>query len=163
MRGLNVHNLQRSLNELCMQFNRKYSINSGGCCFLAYLIASHFDKLELKYKLLILTKDYKDPLNISLEVHSKIRNNSQRDSVVGAGTCNHYALYLEGGGYVNVGEFEVLPNKYTIKDIQSSNIKWIYRSGRWNPEYSIHNNKIIRKTLNAFFNGYEEKNGLSHH
>lgn len=163
MRSLNVHNLQRSLNELCIQLDKEYSINSGGCCFVAYLLASHFDKLGLRYKLLVLTKDCKDSLNISSEVRSKIRNNVSRDSVVGAGTCNHYALYLEGGGYINVEGFEVLPNKYVIEDIQSSNIKWIYRSGRWNSEYSVHNNRIIRKTFNTFFNGYEERNGLSSH
>lgn len=122
----------------------------------------HLDRLGLRYKLLIFTKELKDGISISSEVHSKIRNNSRKTSIVGSGTCNHYALYLEGGGIINVGEFSTLP-KYFIEDINSSNIKWIYRSGRWNPEYNIHNNRIIRKTFNAFFNGYEERNGLSNH
>ena len=56
-----------------------------------------------------------------------------------------------------------LPNKYLVEDINSSDIKWIYRSGRWNPEYNVHNNRIIRKTFNAFFNGYEERNSLSYY
>lgn len=163
MRDLNIHSLQRSLNELCWRLNRKYSINSGGCCFVAYLIAFHLDRLGLRYKLLIFTREVKDDFGISSEVHSKVRNNSKKISIVGAGTCNHYALYLEGGGTINVGGFDTLLNKYLIEDINSSNIKWIYRSGRWNPEYNIHNNRIIRKTFNAFFNGYEERNGLSNH
>jgi len=163
MRDLNVHGLQRLLDELCLQLNRKYHINSGGCCFVAYLIAFHFDRLGLKYKLLIFTKELKDDVSVSAEVHSKVKNNTRRTSIVGSGTCHHYALYLEGGGTINVGGFNTLPNKYLVEDINSSNIKWIYRSGRWNPEYNIHNNRIIRKTFNAFFNGYEERNGLSNH
>ena len=87
MRNLNVHSLQRSLNDLCLQLNDKYLINNGGCCFVAYM----------------------------------------------------------------------------VEDINYSYIKWIYKSGRWNLEYNIHNNRIIRKTFNAFFNGYEERNGLSNH
>lgn len=163
MRNLNVHSLQRSLNKLCRQLNRKYFINSGGCCFVAYIIAFHLDRLKLRYKLLIFTKENKDDSGISFEIHSKIRNNFKRNSTVGNSTCNHYALYLEGGGAINVGGFDNLSNKYLVEDINSSNIKWIYKSGRWNPEYNIHNNGVIRKTFNAFFNGYEERNGLSNH
>lgn len=162
MQSLNIHRLQRSLNKLCQQLNNNYHINNGGCCFVAYLIAFHLDRLELRYKLLIFTKELKDDISISSEVHSKIRNNSRETSVVGSGTCTHYALCLDGGGTINVGDFYIF-NKYIIEDINSSNIKWIYRSGRWNPEYNIHNNRIIRKTFNAFFNGYEERNGLSNH
>lgn len=162
MRNLNVHSLQRLLNELCLQLNKKYYINSGGCCFVAYLIAFHFDKLGLRYKLIVFTRELKDGISISSEVHSKIRNNSKKTSIVGFETCSHYALYLEGGGIINIGEFGTLP-KYFVEDINSSNIKWIYRSGRWNPEYNIHNNRIIRKIFNAFFNGYKERNGLSNH
>lgn len=146
-----------------MHLDRKYLINSGGCCFVAYLIATHFDKLGLRYKLLVFTRDYKDILNISSEIHSKIKNNVQRDSVVGSGTCDHYALCLEGGGYINAGGFKEFSNKYSIEDILSSNIKWIYRLGRWNSEYSIHNNRVIRKIFNTFFNDYEERNSLSNY
>lgn len=163
MRSLNVHSLQRSLNNLCLQLDKKYYINNGGCCFVAYLIALHLDRLGLKYKLLIFTNVLKDKISISYEVHSKVKNNSRRTSIVGLGTCDHYALYLEGGGTINVGGFNSLPNKYLVEDINSSDIKWIYRSGVWNPEYNVHNNIIIRKTFNAFFNGYEERNGLSNH
>ena len=163
MRHLNVHSLQKSLNELCLQLDRRYSINSGGCCFVAYLIASHLDKLGLKYKLLIFTDKPKDYFSIFSEVHSKVRNNSKRISIVGAGTCHHYTLYLEGGGVINVGEFNSLLYKYFVGNINSSNVKWIYKFGRWNPDYNIHNNRIIRKIFNTFFNGYEEKNSLSNH
>ena len=163
MRNLNIHSLRRSLNDLCLQLDNKYLINNGGCCFVAYLIAFHLDRLGLGYKLLIITNEFKDDISISSEVHSRVRNNSRRTSIVGSGTCNHYALYLEGGGTINVGRFNTFLNKYMIEDVNSSDIKWIYRSGRWNPEYNVHNNRIIRKTLNAFFNGYEERNDLSNH
>lgn len=161
MQSLNVHSLQRLLNNLCLQLDKKYLINNGGCCFVAYLIALHLDRLGLKYKLLIFTNVLKDEISISYEVHSKVKNNSRRTSIVGSGTCDHYAIYLEGGGVINAGGFNSLLNKYIIEDITSSDVKWVYRSGVWNPEYNVHNNIIIRKTFNAFFNGYEERNSLS--
>lgn len=155
MRSLNVHSLQRSLNNLCLQLDKKYFINNGGCCFVAYLIAFHLDRLGLRYRLLIFTDVSKDEISISSEVHSRVKNTSKRTSIVGLKTCHHYALYLEGGGVINAGGFNRLPNKYLIEDITSSDIKWIYRSGVWNSKYNVHNNRIVRKAFNAFFNDYE--------
>ena len=37
-----------------------------------------------------------------------------------------------------------------VEDINYSYIKWIYKSGRWNLEYNIHNNRIICKTFKVF-------------
>lgn len=163
MRHLNIHSLQRSLNSLCNQLALSYMINDGGCCFVAYLIASHLDKLGVKYKLIIFSDEYKNLEKIQAEVCSKIVNRTIKFSVTGIGTCNHYSIYLEGGGSVNIDDFNEGYMKYYIEGIDSSHIKWIYRTGRWNPSYDRRNNRIIRKTFNAFFNGYEERNGLSNH
>lgn len=157
MRSLNIHNLTRLLNKLCLQLDEKYLINDGGCCFVSYLIAYHLDKLQLKYKLIIFSDEIKNSISISSEVYSKSKNKSKLKSVAGSYVCNHYTLYLEGGGPINISGFNKLPYKYYIEDINSSNIKWIYNSGIWNKIYNINYNNIIRKIIKEFFNNYKQK------
>lgn len=156
MRNLNVHNLTRLLNNLCLQLDEKYFINEGGCCFISYLIAYHLDRLQLKYKLIIISDEIKNSTSISSEVFSKFRNKSKVKSVTGFGTCNHYTLYLEGGGPININGFNTLPYKYYIEGINSSNIKWIYNSGKWNKIYNTCYNNNIRKIIKEFFNNYKQ-------
>lgn len=138
-------------------------INEGGCCFIAYLIATHLDKLGVKYKLIIFSNEYKNLEKIRAEVRSKILNRTAEFSVTGIGTCNHYAICLEGGGSVNIDDFDEGYMKYYIEGVNSNHIKWIYRTGRWSSSYDRHNNRIIRKTFNAFFNEYEKGDCLSNH
>lgn len=163
MRKLNIHSLRKSLNNLCNQLSISYTINEGGCCFVAYLIASHLDKLGVRYKLIIFSDKRKNLEKIQAEVRSKIVNRTAEFSVTGTGTCNHYSIYLEGGGSVNIDDFNGGYMKYYIEGVDSNHIKWIYRTGRWNPSYDRRNNRIIRKTFNTFFNGYEKEDCLSNH
>ena len=37
------------LNSLCDNLNYKYSINSGGCCFVAFCIATQLEKYGIPY------------------------------------------------------------------------------------------------------------------
>lgn len=53
MQHINVHNLKHSLDCLCDCLNILYNINNGGCCYVAYLIARHLDKLKVKYDLVV--------------------------------------------------------------------------------------------------------------
>ena len=160
MRKLNVHDLQKSLNILCNKLSLLFNINDGGCCFIAYLIALHLDKLNLKYRLIILNKYRKNSNNIRDEIFFRIPNKIYEDSVIRNGTCNHYAIYLEGAGAINIDEFDFTYYRYYIKNINSTHIKWIYKTGNWNPIYNINNNKLIRKTFKTFFNDYEKRSCL---
>lgn len=154
MRNLNVHSLCKSINKLCDFLNSEYNINCGGCCFIAFLLATHLDKLGISYELIAYDDLEKDLDYIQHEVSSKVKNKSYRKSVTGNHTCNHYSLFIKGAGEVNGGDFsECL--KYVIKDVQSSNIRWIYRNGVWNTDYNTCNNKAIKNIVKSFFEQYE--------
>ena len=76
MRLVNVHNLKHSLDCLCSCLDKLYSINSGGCCYVAYLIACHLDKLRVKYDLVIYDYKRKDGACINSEVQNMYLPNS---------------------------------------------------------------------------------------
>lgn len=154
MRNLNVHSLCKSINKLCDFLDSEYSINCGGCCFIASLLATHLDKLGISYNLIAYDYLEKDLDYIQHEVSSKVKNKSCRKSVTGNHTCNHYSLFIEGAGEVNRGDFDECL-KYVIKDVQSSNIRWIYRNGAWNTDYNTCNNKAIKNIVKSFFEQYE--------
>jgi len=152
MRALNVHKLVDDLNLLCENLANTYNINEGGCCFIAYLIAQHLDRLKLLYQLIVYSDEKKNKLGISHEVFSMIKNFKEKESsITGHNTCYHYAIYLESGGTINPGERSYI---YYISGLSFKNIKWVYKVGNWNPRYNIHFNRRIRKIVNSFFNEY---------
>jgi len=154
MRALNVHKLVDNLNLLCENLVSSYNINKGGCCFIAYLIARHLDRLKLSYQLIVYSDEKKNILGISHEVFSMVKNFKEEDSsVTGYNTCYHYAIYLEGGGIINPEECN---HTYYIGGLSSKNIKWVYKIGHWNSEYNIHFNRNIQKIVNSFFSKYSK-------
>lgn len=153
MRNLNIHALYRSVNNLCEFLDTEYNINNGGCCFIAALLAKHLDHLKIPYNLVVYDDFGRDIESIQYEVFVKVKNSSYRNSVTGKSTCSHYCLYIIGAGEVNSGNFSGY--KYTIKDVCSSNIRWIYRCGKWNPCYDTANNNTIKSIVKSFFKRYE--------
>lgn len=142
-----------SINKLCNFLEEIYYVNSGGCCFIASLIANHLDRLGISYDLIVYSSLEKDLDYIQLEVSSKVKNKSLHKSVTGNHTCNHYCLSIKGAGEINEGNFDY--PKYIIKNVHSSNIRWIYKNGVWNDYYSTRNNKIIKSIVKSFFKQYE--------
>lgn len=157
MRLVNVHDLKHSLDCLCSYLDKLYSINSGGCCYIAYLIACHLDKLKVKYDLVIYDYKRKDEACIN----SEVQNMCLPNSVTGKQTCEHYCISISGGGVVNKGDVTGL-KKYIVKGITNKNLKWLYKNGYWNRMYNRDNNKCVKGMINSFFSKYE-KNNLSNH
>lgn len=154
MRNLNVHSLCKSINNLCDFLDTEYNINNGGCCFIASLLATHLDKLGIPYDLITYSYFEKDLDYIQYEVSSKVKNKSYRKSVTGNHTCEHYSLFIKGAGEINEGDFDNFV-RYVIKDVQGSNIRWIYRNGTWNTDYNTCNNKAVKNIVKSFFKQYE--------
>ena len=152
-RYVNRRKLLDDLNSLCEFLNNAYDVNSGGCCFLASIIAKHLDKLGIKYKLVIYDLYNKDKESIKYEVTNRRRNKTKTGSVVGVYTCDHYCLYLEGVGIMNrSGSFY----SYSISNISHKNIYWIYKNGSWNKRYEVQHNETIKNIVKAFFKEYEK-------
>ena len=151
---LNLTNLIQSLNELCEELHEEYEINFGGCCFVASLIAKHFDRLNILYELVVYNDYDLNIDDIQNEVSNKVTNQDS-DSVTGYNTCSHYCLNVFGFGIINEGGFGDM-SEHHIKNINSSNISWIYKNTKWNPDYLTINNNRIKTIINSFFKKYEE-------
>lgn len=154
MRKLNVHKLVEDLDNICSNLNSEYSINCGGCCFVAYVIAKHLDRLNIKYSLQIMNDFPKNLEEINKEVKRKMFNTWEEMSVSGENTCCHYYLKIDGGGTVNEGSFSYAYYIYTISDINHRNIGWIYKNSCWNSKYKRRNNKLIKKVISSHFKQY---------
>lgn len=154
MRKLNCHSLQRDINSLCKFLDETYSINLGGCCFLASLIAKYLDKLNIKYKLVIYEDTIKDYRSIAHEITNCRKNKGFRNSVTGYYTCSHYCLQILGSGVINGSKGYI--HQYTIPNISHKNIQWIYRNGYWNDSYNVQYNKAVKNIVKTFFSKYEK-------
>lgn len=152
MRQLNVHKLVENLNELCQTLTDEYSINYGGCCYVAYEIAKHLDRFHISYELRVLN-DY--PISLG-------KSNRELDLISGSNVCCHYYLVIHGGGSVNRGSFGSRYHTYVITGINHRNLNWIYRISNWNSVYKRKNNKLIKKIISLHFRQYGKasKNNL---
>lgn len=157
MRKLNIHVIAKQLNKLCQELANNYCINFGGCCYVAYEIARHFDRLGLKYELKIYDNCGKNLEAINREVREKHQNCSDSESVVGIYSCSHYFLWLKGAGAINEeSEFFDGWKAFSISNIDHTNIRWIYQVGSWNDEYDTEHNQTIKKIINSYFKPYEQ-------
>lgn len=153
----NYNRLRKELNKLCKELQYEYSINSGGCCFVAFVIASNLYKLNIPYKFVICDNNKKCRKDILYELTNQVNNNYyEKDSATGGECCNHYCLkigsvYINGGHYIEDSYY----HKYNFKNITPDVIKWVYETGDWNDVYlTKYNNKIL-KIINNFFKDYE--------
>lgn len=152
MRNLNSHKLRYSLDRLCKFLDYTYNINNGGCCLIAYIIARNLDRLDINYSLVIYDDNKKDKTGIEKEILSMSKSSNAYTSITGKSTCIHYCLRITGG-IIN-GDLDEDFIEYEIKNVKSRNIKWIYKTGKWNSDYDTKNTKVVRRIINTFFEQY---------
>lgn len=152
---MTLQRLLRKLEDECLSLHDDYKINSGGCCFLAYIIAKEFDKRDIDYSLVI-GDDYRnrDYNSIYNEVISKTQNDLEDESVVGYNTMNHYFLNVEGF-YLNSNNGYNI--QWTIPVSDYTPIKWIWEHGEWNSWYDTANNNEIIKRIKSIFKEYDKE------
>lgn len=145
------------LNNLCSFLDISYNVNHGGCCFIAFIISKFLDSYNIKYELYIEEDNCAKDLNaINFEVKNNKQNYTNNTSITGAFTCKHYFLNINGYGLIN-DDCADLDNCYCIRNINHSNIKWIYDNGYWNDKYDICNNDKIIKFIKLLFEEYEKE------
>lgn len=152
---MTLQDLLEKLENECQALNDDYSINSGGCCFLAYIIAKEFDKRDVNYDLVIgdnyKTRDYN---SIYAEVINQTENDLEEESVVGYNTVNHYFLSVDGF-YLNSNDgYNIL---WTIPVSDYVPIKWIWEHGEWNKCYDTKYNKKVTKRIKSIFKEYDKE------
>ena len=152
----NLESLSKAINGLCKYLDEMYDINCGGCCYLAYLIASNLEKLNIEYSLVVHDFFKKNIEQVKITSSKKYLSTVPEFTITGKGTCDHYCISLGKSLYLN-NLYPSSGHEYIITGIDSSVLKWIYKKGKWNLTYKRNKNRIVRDTVNNFFKRYERE------
>ena len=149
----NLENLVKDLNILCDRLDQDYNINFGGCCFVAYLMMKHFEKIGL-HPILVIENDCEkiDEDDFLDCVHTRSGNCQGIKNQ----TCYHYFVYIpEIDEYVNSSEcYE--DYLYKFQGLSAKDVHWMYRTGDSNSEYNRKNNTKKNKKIAQVFRKYED-------
>ena len=127
------------------KLDREYNINSGGCCFVAYLLARELEKRHIRFKLRIYDYCLEGK---KLEIRKAIKNRTYYDDY---SSCNHYALLI-GEEVINVADYVDGDRCIDLGCINSSDIKYLYDKGRWNKTYKPGDNKEVESLIKQICN-----------
>ena len=130
------------LNKLLIELDDKYRINSGGCCYIAYILSKKFDEFNIPYCL-------------NIECHYPyLFNSNSRENVIGGEvteSANHYYLRYKKFNINNTDPDTEYIVSVSSKYIDHTNIKLIYDSCAWNTRYDASNNNKIKNILYDYF------------
>lgn len=113
------------INFILEELNNKYHFNSGGCCYVAYLIAKELERIGDPFQLVV-------------------QSSSTR---VG----NHYCLCSLKFGFINE---DIRYDQRVIFTASSETIKRIYDENGWSMKYDTRNNKALEKEIKHIFSIY---------
>lgn len=147
-----ILNLINNLNKLFVKLDKRYDINCGGCCYVAYLIARELEKRELyDFKLRI--------YNYSLEDYSvdnirfNIINNKDRLPCRNC-TVYHYSIVYD---QYEINESDEGLDYLDIDNLSSNDIERLYHYGDWNDCYDTVNNIFVERFIKIIFNNYDKE------
>lgn len=154
-----ITRLITDINEVCKKLDRKWDINSGGCCLVSAAIAEGLERFNIKYKVVLYYSRYRGPYG-ALEVRKNIKTKDIDSFPNGDETGSHYTIYIPSVNTIlNSSYFKddyyyrkTMVSKITCKDLQ-----WIYNTGCWNDCYDTKHNISVRKKINSIFNKYEKE------
>lgn len=113
-----------AINIILEELNNEYHFNSGGCCYVAYLIARELERIKEPFKLVIQASSYRG---------------------------NHYCLTCPRFGFIN--PFDRYDNQ-VVFTASSETIKRIYDENEWSTKYDTRNNKAIEEEIRHIFSIY---------
>lgn len=138
------------LEARLISLDNKFFINEGGCCYVAYLIATHLERLSVPYKLIMFDDEHPIRYSVS-EFRDNVRNNKE-GKCLGNQATSHYAIYLpQNKRVLNSAEWDFTYYHFTVGKITSKDILKIYTHARWNKVYSKQCNSQVRNFINEFF------------
>lgn len=147
-RSWKTKKLKTELTRLFSFLDKNYNINWGGCCWLTYCLAINLERLNIPYSLVIY-----DGEGNAEEAYNNIveRFNS---FPTGSETASHYTLQVKGLGILNKSKGDPF---IIVRDIDSSDIHWIYTEGYWNDCYNSRLNDEIKNLVDTVFKIYEKE------
>ena len=138
-----VIQLVDELNDLCLQLNDTLDINSGGCCYVASVLAESLSNIHIPFKVAITKSCGHRPL----ELRNYIKNKTDF-------YCQHIFIYLHKHKlYIN----DDGDANYNIKVgcIKSKDLLEYYKSVKWNRCYNTRYNRSVAKRIKQIFKKYE--------
>lgn len=116
--------LFKEINAKCIELNNKYRINSGGCCYVAAVLAELLTQCDISYKVVY----YFD------------------------GGCHYYIKVVDR--YLNSDYCTKKSGIIRIYDSSYEDIYEKYYNNGWNDEYNIKYNGLVKISLMRIFNKY---------
>ena len=136
------------LKKLITFIDNAYDINSGGCCYLSYIIAKQLEKHNIPYLVGITNYGGFDISEIKSNINRRSRNGVFSFDDYG---CNHISIKI---GHLDVNVIEDTYDAEYI-NLTSKDLHWLYNKGLknsdWNTTYNTDNNQIISKFINILF------------
>lgn len=139
----NYSDLFNKINSLCDCLNTIYHTNSGGCCYVAYVIAEILEREDIQFEVLVSESRYEDegyPDNFE----------DLDDSV--------YHICLEAKPIkdtyrINVGTYSD-EEYFHYSNVTSQDIYNFYINNIWNSFYEIAKNKFIKYIINLIYDNF---------
>ena len=145
-------NLILELNNKINEYVYERSLFAGGCCYSAYLLAGIFERMGIKYDVLLFqsykTVDEKD-------FYTAV-----------AGDCDHVAIDVRmGRKHFIIGDYNKIMSYYDAfqinhiirryKGISPSMLLQAYNLNEWNCIYNISNKSALSRNLNNITAKYD--------
>lgn len=139
----NYLDLFTKINSLCDCLNTIYHTNSGGCCYIAYIVAEILEKEEIPFEVLVsdprydeggYPDDFKD-LNDSV-YHICLEAKPIKDTY-----------------RINVGHYDG-EYYFHYTNVAALDIYNFYKDNTWNSFYEIAKNKFIKYVINLIYDNF---------
>lgn len=127
------------LNKLASYLNDSYNINSGGCCFVSYIIANLLREDNFKYSIIVWSR-YKLPKHFESltegNFHYAIKLG---ENIINGEDCHHDDDLYERE-YTDINARDILNHYKYVLDMRD-----------WNECYDTHLNPFIRKIIKTTY------------
>lgn len=153
-----LEDFKYDLSKLFNYLDSRYYINSGGCCYVALVLARELERLNIKYHLVVYNDEGINSRTRKLLIRGAIKSRGLYQTIgIGKNVCVHYAIATSELGVLNSSDCDENPRLKSISlaTINSSDIEWVYKTGDWNRCYNTKFNKIVKDCIHLAFKGYE--------
>lgn len=142
---MDIENLAYKLNKMFRMLDDVYDINHGGCCYVAYCIASLLKQSNINYSLVVF-EDSEDDFEEVDGVDELEESHS------------HYGILLKDTYEINM-ENDCIDNAMLIEhNPDPENILEHYHNAGWNDMYDSGKNEFIKEIITTFYKEFTNGN-----
>ena len=141
------------LNDKINEYVHEKALFCGGCCYSAYLLAGIFERMGIKYEVLL------------FQAYSTVDERNFSTAV--EGECDHVAIDVRmGRKHFIIGDYSKIMSYYDkfkvkhairrYKGISPSMLFQAYSWNEWNCIYKTSNNSALSRSLNEIAAKYDD-------